>query len=343
DVNIQYRDAGVPDIEVPSVLSRAMGGGQDGLQECLFIAISKRDSRWMKRLVACQADPGQPFTDPEQHFTATPLHLTVDERFVEGLKTLCESRADVNRALEGCSSPFWSMLEDFPEERPWSPSDRECLQVLIMARAKINDFNFQQHTPLTFIASEAIDDGDSCKILQILLEGNADPDRFDQDGFSALHYAVKYGHQQMTRRLIHNRATVDIAVGQPTRYFGKTALTFAIEQSDTPLVSTLLQLFADVQKALEWSTLPLWQAMVGPRYEEVRQLLQDAHRLAMISGSEEDRVARQQREEFQNAEGPIAALQPAVAMRMPAICVDTSLVHVDVTKVQVSVTYDPCD
>ncbi|OLP96122.1 hypothetical protein AK812_SmicGene21676 [Symbiodinium microadriaticum] len=213
-------------------------------------------------------DPEKPSNEATEFISA--VHLTVEIGWVDGTKYLCKMRADVNLAPEKCSSPFWVALYD---------SDWDCLQVLIRARANTDVFNSEGVTPLIHMTShpEAVDDFYSMQILNILLKGKADPNKPDEDGFTALHYAVKYGHQQMSCLLIKNKADINFRnrqFNEHNRHAGKTALSLAVEQADVDMVGTLLNYDADVQAALEpTSTSWILNNLVGPRYVQVNQML----------------------------------------------------------------------
>ncbi|CAE7228119.1 Ank2 [Symbiodinium sp. CCMP2592] len=126
-------------------------------------------------------------------------------------------------------------------------------------------------------ACSAVDDFYSMQILNILLKGKADPNKPDEDGFTALHYAVKYGHQQMSCLLIKNKADINFRnrqFNEHNRHAGKTALSLAVEQADVDMVGTLLNYDADVQTALEpTSTSWILHNLIGQRYVQVRQML----------------------------------------------------------------------
>eukprot|EP00439_Symbiodinium_sp_Y106_P080636 s169_g19.t1 len=238
------------------------------LDDLLFRAIEERDAASVQLLVECRVDPEKPSNEENSHISA--VHLTAEIGWVDGMKYLCKVKADVNLAPKKCSSPFWVALYD---------SDWDILQALIRSRANTNDFNSEGVTPLIHMTShsEAVDDFYSMQILNILLKGKADPNKPDEDGFTALHYAVKYGHQQMSCLLIKNKADINFRnrqFNEHNRHAGKTALSLAVEQADVDMVGTLLNYDADVQTALEpTSTSWILHNLIGQRYVQVRQML----------------------------------------------------------------------
>ena len=108
-------------------------------------------------------------------------------------------------------------------------------------------------------------------IVDLLLANKADVQMQDRDGYSALMWAIRYGHTEIVRTLMKAGASIQ----QKERNFGWTPLFLAAYYGDSETTAALIQAGADIQLKdyKGWTALMLAQSMGNP--EIVRLLRQE--------------------------------------------------------------------
>ena len=105
-------------------------------------------------------------------------------------------------------------------------------------------------------------------VVQVLLDGGANPMTRNKVGAQPLHYAAKYGNKNVIKMLLEAGADPI-----PTDNYGNTPLHYAATRSSNDVVKVLLDGGADPNKKNNIGQTPLNAAIRGKVKENVRVLL----------------------------------------------------------------------
>jgi cytohesin len=171
---------------------------------------------------------------------ATPLHIAVPNGHNEVVKTLIQSKADINKAeING-----WTPLHIAAEN-----GHNEVVKTLIQSNADINQANINGWTPLNTAALNGHNE-----VVKTLIQSNADINQANINGWTPLNTAALNGHNEVVKTLIQSNADINKA-----EINGWTPLHIAAQYGHNEVVKTLIQSNADINKPNKdgWTLLGL--------------------------------------------------------------------------------------
>ena len=155
-------------------------------------------------------------------------------------------------------------------------------EVRRLLRIGILDVNFALtlylDTPLMSAANRG-----HIQVVQLLLNGGADPNKTNYAGWTALHSAAMYGYSEMAQLLMEQGAEPD----NNARY-GSTPLHTAVWSGQTGTLKELLKGGADPNKAKQDGETPLH--MAAQNLTLYKSKIQDIIQLLLEGGADPDRA-----------------------------------------------------
>jgi ankyrin repeat protein len=160
-----------------------------------------------------------------------PLHCSARNGHLEVCRTLLEHGAGVNTRGDTGSTPFlealksghtdtmWLMLNCNPDVNVHDSKDHwygtplhhaagggylKLVQKLLELNAEVNRRNGHNSTPLLIASQFGYTD-----VVRVLLDHSADVYAYDNDGDTSLHVSAGYGHLEITQILLERRAEVN--------------------------------------------------------------------------------------------------------------------------------------
>lgn len=239
---------------------------------------------------------GRELMDTQDDRGQAPLHYLGRSGFDEGIKLLAAHGADINLADEYGLSPYlWAIIAGETEATSlllslgvgvydtsmnkqsalwWAAhGGYPSIVNLLLSEGKapgsdpgavlVNPTHTSRSVPLSAAASC----GDLTTV-QLLFDHGADPNCRDQEGWSAIHWAVEQGHLRIYYDLLNHAADIN-AVSS----YGTTPLHCAANGGHTTIVNDLLRLGADPLKATCHGWTPLHHAAFMGHDDTVRTLL----------------------------------------------------------------------
>ncbi|XP_059165347.1 ankyrin repeat and KH domain-containing protein mask-like [Physella acuta] len=145
----------------------------------------------------------------------------------------------------------------------WQPqyvASYEMIQLIVENVHEINTKGSNGIRPLALAAASG-----RCNIVQLLLDNGADVNGRDKyDKMTALMHAAKYGHKDVIKLLMKNKAAINLSGD-----YENSALTYALEGGHVPSAVLLLSLGATINARRDFSV-----AAGKDRFHSVKLLLQ---------------------------------------------------------------------
>ena len=210
----------------------------------LAIACAFIDYKTAETLLGCGSDPS--FRDGDGRMAAAYFFLGETNAFSHAEEGIVREKdaAKTIRALTGAGFDINQTVDDDSDtllilacaaRGRWPKED--VLEELLRHNLDLNHANRFGITALMYACTRNFDGMETLQIA--LLEGGADVSPADQNGDTALHYAVrndnKTGAKVLCDMLLEFGANADSVNNE-----GKTALDIAVEQDNEPLVKLLL-------------------------------------------------------------------------------------------------------
>ena len=278
------------DVDIARLLIRAnadVNAANEYGATALFVACARGNADLVTLLLEAKADPNAPLLSGE-----TPLMTAVDKGHIDVARTLVGHGTDVNRkeSRGGQTALMWAVAENHPE----------IVKLLVEHGADARARSTAGFTPLLFAAQQGnvasgrallhagadVNEGrqndrmtalmvaaatGSTDFAVLLLDGGANPDLFDDSGYTALHYAAVDKQASLTKALLHRGANPNRRTTRDTRrnttsgvsVKGATPLFLAASLGNVDTVRALLAAGADPLITTEAGTAPLHVATWG--------------------------------------------------------------------------------
>ena len=157
-----------------------------------------------------------------------PLMAAVQQGDIDSIRSLLRKKTDVNSArADGTTALAWAVYK----------SDDQAVELLLKSGADVNAANDYGVTPLYL----ACRNGDSAIVSQ-LLKGGANPNLAKQTGETPLMTCTNTGDAQSVKLLIDNGAEINAAENQE----GQTALMWAVAEKHPAVTKVLVDNGANV-------------------------------------------------------------------------------------------------
>ncbi len=214
-----------------------------------FSAIRNRDDKAVAAMIA--ADPK--LIDARDLANSTPLHIAAAYGTIATMKTLLDKSADVNAKNRRKSTPL-----------AWALHDEARVKLLLTHGADVNA-RLVDGTP---ILRQAAMLGNSNRVLQLLLDKNADPNIGTATGLTPLMAAANRGNVEAMQMLLAKGAKADAKNAA-----GSSALVFAAGSGQPAAVKLLLEKGADPNTKTKRGETALNAAATQGVEESVRLLI----------------------------------------------------------------------
>ena len=194
----------------------------------------------------------------------TPLHYAIENGHLAVAEVLLANKADVEaigngRGVTGEMTPLhMAAFKGFTS----------IAELLLAKGAQVNSTDKVRQTPLHYAATY----GQSRAITQLLLTNKAEVNARSEDGWTALHRAVKSSGLTKARLLLDSHAEVNARIERGD-HKGWTALHFAATYGDRAMAELLLANKAEVNALTPSSQTPLILAAGNGKIEVVEALL----------------------------------------------------------------------
>lgn len=260
DVNNQGRKRRTPLLEailaekVENVLKLIEWKADIGLRDedgdtALCAAACRHSPDIVKILIKAKA-----FINDWNSFRKTPLYRAAYYGEVKIVRLLLEADADPNI----CDKDTWSPLHA-------AADNLEVSRALVDYGAAVNYQKRDNWSPLHLSASWGYS-----AVVQLLLEKGADPNLVNDDGMTALHFAVDKPH--VLDALLGHQGTLSVDINKPDNA-GTTAIHMAITQCSTAVVKKIMNHNAKFNGELKDGTTYLDVAIERNRPETLAALL----------------------------------------------------------------------
>ena len=243
----------------------------DGRTPLHYAALNpNRDTNMMELLL--KKEIGESINTKDNRGQA-PMHYLAQSGFVDGIILLANCGADINLPDDYGLSPYlWAIIAGQRKATAllmsltsanensalWWAANRGDSSVVTLLLSKGLDpgtvFIDPTHTSRSVPLSAAASCGD-LNTVQLLLDHGADPNCRDQEGWSAIHWAVEQGHLEIFYALLNHAADIN-AISS----YGTSPLHCAANGGHTNIVSELLRQGADPLKATCHGWTPLYHA-----------------------------------------------------------------------------------
>ncbi|XP_014486998.1 PREDICTED: transient receptor potential channel pyrexia-like [Dinoponera quadriceps] len=199
----------------------------------------------------CENDANVDHAESDVGLTA--LHLCAFRNCLYGVRYLIEKK-DANIRFNQAHTPFhYAAFGDSYDVA------RYFLQLPVIQEASLQDEETVLH-----VAARA----NALRVLSLIAPGNHQMDRFDRNGFAAIHYAALYGNLECLNVFLQSGCRVNL----PTES-GKTALHLAATGGWVDVVLLLIESNADIQQQDQAGDTALHAAVNLHRLECVEALL----------------------------------------------------------------------
>jgi ankyrin repeat protein len=201
---------------------------------------------------------------------SAPLADAAEKMDRAAIRALLQQRADVNAPqVDGMTALHWAAYHD----------DVETASLLVRAGARVNVANRYGIWPLTL----AILSGNSA-LVDVLLNGGADPNTTVPGGETALMTAARVGTLATVKALLARGARVDAKDERR----GQTALMWAAAEGHANVVETLIEMGGDFKARLASGFTPFLFAVREGHIDVARTLLKagvDVNEPVPVEGS----------------------------------------------------------
>lgn len=236
DYRIEVKEEAAPKALAPAVTA-------------FFSAIRNRDDKAVASMIA--ADPK--LIEARDLANSTPLHIAAVYGTIATMKTLIDKGADVNAKNRRKSTPL-----------AWALYDEARVKLLLAHGADVNA-RLVDGTP---VLRQAAMLGNSNRLLQLLLDKNADPNIGTATGLTPLMAAANRGNVEAMQMLIDKGAKPDAKNAA-----GASALVFAAGSGQPAAVKLLLEKGADPNTKTKRGETALNAAATQGVEESVRLLI----------------------------------------------------------------------
>ena len=188
-------------------------------------------------------------------FGYTALHFSCRDGHVDIVRTLVKHKVNVNARTDSGDTPltlaareghdnvvhallYSQCLVDAKGQDGYTALHYSCryghvdiVKALVNQKANVNAKTDSSDTPLTLAAREGHDN----VVHALLSDSQCQVDAKGQDGYTALHYSCRYGHVDIVRTLVSNKASVNAMTDS-----GETPLLLAAREGHDNVVHALL-------------------------------------------------------------------------------------------------------
>ena len=182
--------------------------------------------------------------DNSSYSKPTALSRAAEEGSKEIVSLLIKRGAKVNHSGAPESIPIYVAARD---------GHPEIVRLLVEEGADINVTTEGNWGPLHIAY-------DFPEVARVLLEKNADINRLSDDG-TALFLASRWGYPEVVKVYLEHKPDLEIGLKKEGYYDGMTALSIAIDQSNTEIVRLLLEAGANVNQRTRNGRFPLLLAL----------------------------------------------------------------------------------